>query len=98
MAAALPDGIHVAGTLARAGMAGVREVAVVGVPDAQFGQRLRAVVSLEPGAELSETELQDHVRTHLARYKVPREVAFVERIPRNVTGKILKRELRGPST
>jgi fatty-acyl-CoA synthase len=98
MAVALPDGIPVAGTLARAGMAGVREVAVVGVPDAQFGQRLRAVVSLEPGAELSETELQDHVRTHLARYKVPREVVFVERIPRNVTGKILKRELRGPST
>jgi fatty-acyl-CoA synthase len=98
MAVALSDGIHVAGPLARAGMAGVREVAVVGVPDAQFGQRLRAVVSLEPGAELSETELQDHVRTHLARYKVPREVVFVERIARNVTGKILKRELRGPST
>ena len=77
-----------------AGVAGIREVAVVGVADEEFGQRLRAVVSLEPGAELSEEQLQDHVRTHLARYKVPREVVFVERLPRNATGKILKRELR----
>jgi acyl-CoA synthetase (AMP-forming)/AMP-acid ligase II len=77
-----------------AGMAGVREVAVVGVPDEEFGQRLRAVVSLQPGAALSEAQLQDHVRTHLARYKVPREVVFVDQLPRNTTGKILKRELR----
>jgi acyl-CoA synthetase (AMP-forming)/AMP-acid ligase II len=77
-----------------AGMAGIREVAVVGVPDEEFGQRLRAVVSLHPGAALSEGELQDHVRSHLARYKVPREVVFVEQLPRNATGKILKRELR----
>ena len=77
-----------------AGMAGIREVAVVGVLDDEFGQRLRAVVSLDPGAELSEAELQDHVRTHLARYKVPREVVFVDELPRNATGKILKRELR----
>jgi acyl-CoA synthetase (AMP-forming)/AMP-acid ligase II len=77
-----------------AGMAGVREVAVVGVPDEEFGQRLRAVVSLHPGAELSEEALQEHVRGHLARYKVPREVVFVEQLPRNATGKILKRELR----
>ncbi|HEY6523597.1 MAG TPA: AMP-binding protein [Solirubrobacteraceae bacterium] len=77
-----------------AGVAGIREVAVVGVADDEFGQRLRAVVSLHPGAELSEGELQDHVRNHLARYKVPREVVFVEQLPRNETGKILKRELR----
>jgi acyl-CoA synthetase (AMP-forming)/AMP-acid ligase II len=77
-----------------AGMPGVREVAVVGVPDDEFGQRLRAVVSLQPGAELSEAQLQDHVRTHLARYKVPREVVFTDELPRNATGKILKRELR----
>ncbi len=77
-----------------AGVAGIREVAVVGVPDEEFGQRLRAVVSLQPGAELSEAQLQEHVRTHLARYKVPREVVFVDQLPRNATGKILKRELR----
>ncbi len=76
------------------GMAGIREVAVVGVTDDEFGQRLRAVVSLHPGAELSEGQLQDHVSSHLARYKVPREVVFVEELPRNATGKILKRELR----
>jgi acyl-CoA synthetase (AMP-forming)/AMP-acid ligase II len=77
-----------------AGLAGIREVAVVGVADEEFGQRLRAVVSLDPGAALSEEQLQDHVRSHLARYKVPREVVFVDRLPRNATGKILKRELR----
>jgi acyl-CoA synthetase (AMP-forming)/AMP-acid ligase II len=77
-----------------AGMHGVREVAVVGVPDDEFGQRLRAVVSLHPGVEVSEAQLQDHVRSHLARYKVPREVVFVDQLPRTATGKILKRELR----
>jgi fatty-acyl-CoA synthase len=77
-----------------AGLAGVREVAVIGVPDDAFGQRLRAVVSLHPGAELTEDQLQEHVRTHLARYKVPREVVFVDQLPRTATGKILKRELR----
>jgi fatty-acyl-CoA synthase len=77
-----------------AGMEGVREVAVVGVPDDEFGQRLRAVVSLHPGADVSESQLQDHVRSHLARHKVPREVVWVNALPRNATGKILKRELR----
>ncbi|MFZ0043061.1 MAG: AMP-binding protein [Solirubrobacteraceae bacterium] len=76
-----------------AGFPGVREVAVHGVIDEEFGQRLRAVVVPEPGAELSEDELQDYVRSNLARYKVPREVAFVSELPRNATGKILKRAL-----
>jgi fatty-acyl-CoA synthase len=75
-------------------VSGVREVAVVGVPDDEFGQRLRAYVALEDGAALSERQLQDHVRSNLARYKVPREVVFVRELPRNATGKILKRELR----
>ncbi|HWE08530.1 MAG TPA: AMP-binding protein [Solirubrobacteraceae bacterium] len=77
-----------------AAVPGVREVAVVGVADAEFGQRLRAIVSLAPGAELTESALQEHVRRHLARYKVPREIVFVDQLPRNATGKILKRELR----
>jgi acyl-CoA synthetase (AMP-forming)/AMP-acid ligase II len=77
-----------------AGLPEIREVAVVGVADDEFGQRLRAVVSLHPGADLSEAQLQEHVRTRLARYKVPREVVFVDQLPRNATGKILKRELR----
>jgi fatty-acyl-CoA synthase len=77
-----------------AAVPGVREVAVVGVADEQFGQRLRAVVSLQPGAQLTGADLQDHVRRRLARYKVPREVVFVAALPRNATGKVLKRELR----
>jgi len=71
----------------------VAEVAVVGVEDAEFGRRLRAFVVPEPGREPSEDELKDHVKAGLARYKVPREVVFVETLPRNATGKVLKREL-----
>jgi fatty-acyl-CoA synthase len=76
-----------------AGVPGVNEVAVIGVPDEEFGQRLRAYVALEPGVELTEAELKDHVRSHLARYKIPREIVFVDELPRNVTGKVLKRSL-----
>jgi fatty-acyl-CoA synthase len=76
-----------------AGHAAVCEVAVVGVEDEQFGQRLRAFVVLEAGQDASSDELQDHVKANLARYKVPREVVFLEELPRNATGKVLKREL-----
>jgi acyl-CoA synthetase (AMP-forming)/AMP-acid ligase II len=76
-----------------AGFPGVREVAVHGVPDEEFGQRLRAVVVSDPGVSLTTEQLQDHVRANLARYKVPREVVFVDELPRNATGKVLKREL-----
>jgi fatty-acyl-CoA synthase len=70
----------------------VVEVAAVGVRDGQFGQRLRAfVVTSEPHP--SEDELKDWVRQNLARYKVPREIVFLDELPRNATGKILKREL-----
>jgi acyl-CoA synthetase (AMP-forming)/AMP-acid ligase II len=71
----------------------IAEVAVVGVDDEEFGQRLKAFVVLDDGAELSEEEVQDHVRKNLARFKVPREVVFLERLPRNETGKVLKRKL-----
>jgi fatty-acyl-CoA synthase len=76
-------------------MPGVREVAVIGVPDEDFGSRLRAFVVLDAGASLTEQEIQDHVRERLARYKVPRDVVFVDQLPRNATGKIVKRELTG---
>jgi acyl-CoA synthetase (AMP-forming)/AMP-acid ligase II len=76
-----------------AAVPGVREVAVIGVPDDQFGQRLRAFVALAPGAALTEPELKNLVRSRLAGFKVPREVWFVDALPRNATGKILKREL-----
>ncbi|MDP3891756.1 acyl-CoA synthetase [Nocardioides sp.] len=74
--------------------AGVNEVAVIGVDDAAYGHRLRAFVVRDDGATLTEDDLRDHVKANLARYKVPREVVFLERLPRNATGKVLKRELR----
>lgn len=74
-------------------MAGVREVAVIGMSDDQFGQRLRIFVILAPGASLTENELKDTLRSRLAGFKLPREVRFVGELPRNATGRILKREL-----
>ncbi len=72
----------------------VVEATAIGVEDKDFGQRLRAFVVLKEGAELTEDAIKDYVRDHLARYKVPREVLFLAELPRNPTGKILKRELR----
>jgi len=72
----------------------IEDAAVVGVADAEFGQRLCAYVVARPGAALDETAVRDYVRDHLARYKVPREVAFLEELPRNAAGKVLKRLLR----
>ncbi len=71
----------------------IQEAAVIGVKDSKFGQRLKAyVVPREEGA-LSEEEIKEYVKQNLARYKVPREVVFVAELPRNATGKVLKREL-----
>lgn len=75
----------------------VEEAAVVGVADREFGQRLRAFVVRRPGVEVTEAELQAHVRGLLARFKVPREVLFVTALPRGATGKTLRRELSGPA-
>jgi fatty-acyl-CoA synthase len=72
----------------------VVEATAIGVEDKDFGQRLRAFVVLKDGAALTEDAVKDYVRNHLARYKVPREVIFLAELPRNPTGKILKRELR----
>ena len=73
--------------------AAVADAAAVGVDDDDFGKRLRAFVVLCDGADASEDDLKDHVKRNLARYKVPREVVFVDELPRNATGKVLKREL-----
>jgi fatty-acyl-CoA synthase len=72
----------------------VTEVAIVGVPDDEFGQRLRAFVVAREGAALTPETVQEYVKANLARYKVPRDVLFLDELPRNATGKILKRELR----
>ena len=71
----------------------VVEVAAIGVDDDEFGKRLRAFVVVGDGADGSEDELKDWVKENLARYKVPREIVFLDELPRNSTGKILKREL-----
>ncbi|WDZ86159.1 AMP-binding protein [Micromonospora cathayae] len=72
----------------------VREVAVLGVPDDEYGQRLAAFLSLHPDRTLDADAVRDHVRHHLARFSVPRDVIFVSHLPRNATGKVLARELR----
>jgi fatty-acyl-CoA synthase len=71
----------------------VEEVAVIGVEDEEFGQRLKAFVVIRSGLEVSEGDLTAHVKANLAAYKTPREVEFLDELPRNATGKVLKRDL-----
>lgn len=71
----------------------IEEAAVVGIEDTEFGQRLKAFVVRRNGSELDEEAIKKYVKENLARYKVPREVVFLPELPRNATGKVLKREL-----
>jgi len=71
----------------------VAEVAVVGVDDVEYGKRLRAFIVSEPGASKDAAEIKLHVKENLARHKVPRDVVFVDELPRNATGKLLRRVL-----
>ncbi|MEZ0358607.1 AMP-binding protein [Mycobacterium sp. SA01] len=73
----------------------VAEAAVVGMPDADFGQRLCAFVVLRGSAPVEADALRTYVRNRLARHKVPRDVIFVDALPRNETGKVLKKDLIG---
>ncbi|MDH6465102.1 acyl-CoA synthetase (AMP-forming)/AMP-acid ligase II [Micromonospora sp. A200] len=72
----------------------VREAAVIGVPDPEYGQRLAAFLGLHPGEVLDPEAVREYVRHYLARFSVPRDVIFVKYLPRNATGKVLSRELR----
>jgi len=73
--------------------AAVADVAAIGVEDEKFGQRLRAFVVAGGSKKASEDDLKAHVKTNLAGFKVPREIVFLDELPRNATGKVLKREL-----
>ena len=73
--------------------ADVVEAAVIGVDDQQFGQRLEAYVVLRDDAAVTTDDLKKHVKAHLAGYKVPRRVVVLDDLPRNDTGKVLKRML-----
>ena len=76
----------------------VLEASAVGVPDETFGQRLRVFVVLRDGHDLDADAVKDYVRANLARYKVPRDVVFIPELPRNPSGKVLKRELAQADT
>jgi long-chain acyl-CoA synthetase len=78
------------------GMAGVRDCAVFGIPDDEFGERLCACIEPEPGAVLSPAAVQDFLRGRLANFKVPKDIRFLDALPREASGKIFKRKLRDP--
>ena len=73
----------------------VRESAVVGVPDEKRGETVKAFVSVKPGTSVTPEELIAHCKERMAAYKYPRQVEVIDELPKTVTGKILRRELRG---
>jgi long-chain acyl-CoA synthetase len=74
----------------------VREAAVIGVPHADLGEEVGAAVALRAGMEATESEIREFVKTNVAAYKYPRQVWFVDELPKGPTGKVLKREIQPP--
>ena len=75
-------------------MDGVRDCAVFGVPDDEFGERLFACIEPEANVALSSGAVQEFLRGKLANFKVPKDIQFMDAMPREATGKIFKRKLR----
>ena len=74
----------------------VLECAIIGVPDDTWGEAVKAVVALKPDTSATEAEIIEYCREHLAHFKAPKSVDIIEALPRNPTGKILKKDLRRP--
>jgi long-chain acyl-CoA synthetase len=79
-----------------AAMPGVADCAVFGIPDPEFGEALAAVIELQPGARVEAASVRAYLKERIAGYKIPKVVEFMENLPREESGKILKRKLRAP--